>query len=51
MYILLSLSVDSADGPVDDPVDGPADGPADGRHACVLHSLSSVVGVGHAVPP
>jgi hypothetical protein len=43
MYILVSLSPESADGP--------ADGPADVGHASVLHSLSSIVGLGHAVPP
>jgi hypothetical protein len=44
MYILLSLSVDSDDGPVDGPVDVV-------KHCSVLHSLSSIVELGHAVPP
>ena len=43
MYNVILLSPDSGDGP--------GDGPGDVSHACVLHSLSSVVGLGHAIPP
>ena len=47
IYNLLSLSVESADGPGD----GPVDGPVDVRHGSVLHPIISAVGLGHAVPP